>query len=241
MKLRQLHLWIVNGITFIRVPFILAFLALALYHGWGVQHYNNALVEEPALIAQGLTEPSICWAWVAVVCLSLSALTDLFDGALARRWKVVTKFGGMCDPLMDKIFYLIVFPTLLWLLPIGKPLERWHALFMVILTILYLLRDQWVTFLRSVGTMYGADCSATFLGKVRTAMTFPLCAFIYFYIMMYPDYPKDEVTWFRWVIYAGEAFAIFLNFWSLYVYTRYFMPYIKKSIADKPENSPTAK
>lgn len=222
MSLRQLHLLVVNGITFIRVPFILAFLVLALVHGWGVQ--RHLLKEAPS--------PSDVWAWVALVCLTLSALTDLFDGALARRWKVVTKFGAMCDPLMDKVFYLIVFPTLLWLLPIGKPEERWHALFMVALTVLYLLRDQWVTFLRSVGTLYGADCAATFLGKFRTAMTFPLCGFIYLYIMLY-DYPPDTMTWFRWVIYAGEAVAIFLNFWSLGVYTRNYLPYIRRSISEK--------
>ncbi len=222
MSLRQLHLLVVNGITFIRVPFILAFLVLALVHGWGVQRH---LLKEAA-------SPSDAWAWVALVCLTLSALTDLFDGALARRWKVVTKFGAMCDPLMDKVFYLIVFPTLLWLLPIGKPEERWHALFMVVLTVLYLLRDQWVTFLRSVGTLYGADCAATFLGKFRTAMTFPLCGFIYLYIMLY-DYPKDTMTAFRWVVYAGEAVAIFLNFWSLYVYTRNYLPYIRRSVSEK--------
>lgn len=222
MSLRQLHLLVVNGITFIRVPFILAFLVLALMHGWGVQ--RHLLKEAPS--------PSNVWAWVALVCLTLSALTDLFDGALARRWKVVTKFGAMCDPLMDKVFYLIVFPTLLWLLPIGKPEERWHALFMVVLTVLYLLRDQWVTFLRSVGSLYGADCAATFLGKFRTAMTFPLCGFIYLYIMLY-DYPKDTMTWFRWVIYAGEAVAIFLNFWSLGIYTRNYLPYIRRSISEK--------
>ena len=222
MSIRQLHLLVVNGITFIRVPFILAFLVLALVHGWGVQRH---LLKEA-------TAPSDAWAWVALVCLTLSALTDLFDGALARKWKVVTKFGAMCDPLMDKVFYLIVFPTLLWLLPIGKPLERWHALFMVVLTVLYLLRDQWVTFLRSVGTLYGANCAATFLGKVRTAMTFPLCGVIYLYIMLY-NYEQDALTWFRWVVYTGEAVAILLNGWSLYVYTRNYMPYIKRSISEK--------
>ncbi|MBQ9693867.1 MAG: CDP-alcohol phosphatidyltransferase family protein [Kiritimatiellae bacterium] len=223
MSLRQLHLLVVNAITFIRVPFILAFLVLALVHGWGVQCVHVRKVGEL---------PSDAWAWIALVCLTLSALTDLFDGALARKWKVVTKFGAMCDPLMDKVFYLIVFPTLLWLLPIGKPEERWHALFMVVLTILYLLRDQWVTFLRSVGSLYGANCAASFLGKFRTAMTFPLCGVIYLYIMLY-SYTPDTMTWFRWVVYVGEAVAIFLNFWSLYVYTRDYMPYIKRSISDK--------
>ncbi len=223
MSLRQLHLLVVNAITFIRVPFILAFLVLALTHGWGVQCVHVRKMGEL---------PSDVWAWLALVFLTLSALTDLFDGALARKWKVVTKFGAMCDPLMDKVFYLIVFPTLLWLLPIGKPEERWHALFMVVLTILYLLRDQWVTFLRSVGSLYGANCAASFLGKFRTAMTFPLCGVIYLYIMLY-SYEPDTMTWFRWVVYTGEAVAIFLNFWSLYVYTRDYMPYIKRSISDK--------
>ncbi len=222
MSLRQLHLLVVNCITFVRVPLIVAFLVLALIHGWGVQRH---LLKEAAL-------PSDGWAWVALVCLTLSALTDLFDGALARRWKVVTKFGAMCDPLMDKVFYLVVFPTLLWLLPIGKPAERWHALFMVVLTVLYLLRDQWVTFLRSVGTLYGANCAATFLGKFRTAMTFPLCGFIYYYIVLYA-YPEGTHTPFRWVVYAGEAVAIFLNVWSLYVYTRNYLPYIRQSISEK--------
>lgn len=223
MRLRQLHLLVVNAITFIRVPFILAFLVLALAHGWRVQCVH---------VAQKGVLPPDGWAWIALVCLTFSALTDLFDGALARKWKVVTKFGAMCDPLMDKVFYLIVFPTLLWLLPIGKPEERWHALFMVVLTILYLLRDQWVTFLRSVGSLYGADCAASFLGKFRTAMTFPLCGVIYLYIMLY-DYPPETMTPFRWVVYTGEAVAILLNFWSLYVYTRNYLPYIKQSISDK--------
>ena len=230
MSERQKHLWMVNIITFIRVPFILGFLVLALIHGWGVQHHLLDLKKLP--LADPTPEPSIILAIAALVLLTLSALTDLFDGALARKWEVTTKFGAMCDPLMDKVFYLVVFPTLLWLLPIGKPEERWHALLMVVLTVLYLLRDQWVTFLRSVGTLYGANCAATFLGKFRTAMTFPLCGVIYLYIMLY-DYPEDTMTAFRWLVYTGEAVAIFLNFWSLYVYTRNYMPYIRQSISEK--------
>ncbi|MEG1479859.1 MAG: CDP-alcohol phosphatidyltransferase family protein [Kiritimatiellia bacterium] len=222
MSLKQVHLLVVNGITFIRVPFILAFFVLAVIHGWAEQRH---LLREVA-------EPTLTCAWIALACLTISALTDLFDGALARKWKVVTKFGAMCDPLMDKVFYLIVFPTLLWLLPIGKPEERWHVLFMLVLTVLYLLRDQWVTFLRSVGSLYGADCAATFLGKFRTAMTFPLCGFIYLYIMFY-DYPLEAMTIFRWAVYVGEAVAIVLNFWSIYTYTRNYAPYIRQSISEK--------
>ena len=70
MSLRQLHLLVVNGITFIRVPFILAFLALALFHGWGVQRFH--LREEAVL-------PSDAWAWAALVAATVS-----LDGAAAE-------------------------------------------------------------------------------------------------------------------------------------------------------------
>lgn len=224
--MRQLHLIIVNLITFIRVPLIFAFFVMAVVHAWPMQEQVNVAGD---VIRPVLAYPGVAWqGLLALLFLFLSAITDLFDGLLARKWKVVTPFGAMCDPLMDKVFYLVVFPALLWLLPIGRPAENWHALIMLILTVLYMLRDQWVTFLRSVGARYGADCAATFLGKLRTAMTFPLCGIIYYYIML------DQTVWGfsfpQWLIYSGEGIAIFLNFWSIYIYTRRFMPYIKQSI-----------
>ena len=44
----------------------------------------------------------------------LSGLTDLWDGRLARQWGVVSTLGKMADPLMDKVFYLVAFPVLVW-------------------------------------------------------------------------------------------------------------------------------
>lgn len=215
MELKKKHLILVNAITFIRVPLIVLFFILAIWHAWPMQ-FKGA---EKGPLALGI---------LALVFLMLSAITDLFDGLLARRWHVETKFGAMCDPLMDKVFYLVVFPALLWLLPISLPDQKWHTLIMLILTVLYMLRDQWVTFLRSVGSQYGANCSATFLGKFRTAMTFPLCGLIYYYIMLNGSIFNIYIP--QWLIYTGEAVAIFLNFWSLYVYTKLYLPYIRKSM-----------
>ncbi len=214
IKKRQLIL--VNAITFIRVPLILIFFVLAIWHAWPMQF-------------KGAEHGPLWLGLLALFCLMLSAITDLFDGLLARRWHVETKFGAMCDPLMDKVFYLVVFPMLLWVLPIGQPDQRWHTLIMLVLTVLYMLRDQWVTFLRAVGSQYNANCAATFLGKFRTAMTFPLCGVIYYYIMLNGTILGLMIP--QWLVYAGEAVAIFLNFWSLYVYTKLYMPYIKRSMS----------
>ena len=165
-------------------------------------------------------------AVAATTSLAVAALTDLYDGKLARKWNVVSKFGAMADPLMDKVFYLVVFPTLLWLLG-RQPDEAVHALVMLVFTVLYILRDQWVTFLRSVGSLYNAYCGAKWIGKFRTAASFPAACVIYVYAAIQP--------WFlpRPAVYALEITLILVNLWSLVVYTRDYLPYIRKAVEDK--------
>jgi len=195
--------WIVNALTFGRVPFVVLFMVLAI-----INAYSHGT-----------------W-WLAVtgtVSLAIASLTDLFDGKLARKWGVVSKFGAMADPLMDKVFYLVVFPTLLWLLG-RQPAESVHALVMLVFTVLYILRDQWVTFLRSVGSMFDADCRANWMGKLRTAISFPAACVIYVYTSLHPFFLPQAL------IFVIEGFLIFINIWSLIIYTRQYMPYLKQAL-----------
>jgi len=202
--MNQKHrLLIVNIITFGRVPFVVLFMVLAIVHAYKP--------ELPVLAILG------------TLSLALASLTDLYDGKLARKWGVVSKFGAMADPLMDKVFYLVVFPTLLWLL--GRhPAEGIHALVMLIFTVLYILRDQWVTFLRSAGTLFDADCRANWMGKFRTAASFPIACVIYVYASLHPNFLPQAL------IYVLEAFLIIVNVWSMFTYTRQYMPYLKRSL-----------
>ncbi len=193
---------IVNAVTFGRVPFVVLFMVLAVVHAYS---------------------PAWVLAVAATVSLISASLTDLYDGKLARKWKVVSKFGAMADPLMDKVFYLVVFPTLLWLLG-RQPQEAIHALVMLVFTVLYILRDQWVTFLRSVGALYDADCGANWLGKFRTAASFPSACVIYVYVSLHPFFLPQAL------VYVIEAFLIFVNFWSIIVYTKLYLPYLKKAL-----------
>ena len=193
---------IVNAVTFGRVPFVVLFMVLAVVHAYS---------------------PAWVLAVAATASLIIASLTDLYDGKLARKWNVVSKFGAMADPLMDKVFYLVVFPTLLWLLG-RQPEESIHALVMLVFTVLYILRDQWVTFLRSVGSLYDADCGANWLGKFRTAASFPSACVIYVYVSLHPFFLPQAL------IYVIEAFLIFVNFWSIIVYTKLYLPYLKKAL-----------
>ena len=195
---------IVNAITFSRVPFIVVFMILALANEY---------------------RPSVYMALTALACMIVAALTDLFDGLLARQWRVSTRFGAMADPLMDKVFYLVVFPTLLFLLGRHGEDEAGHALLMLVFTVLYILRDQWVSFLRSVGAAVQADVRANWMGKLRTAVSFPIGCAIYLYVALHPWWLP------RPLIYALEALGIAINLASMVVYTRQYLPHLRQSLS----------
>ena len=205
----RFHSLFVNALTFSRVPLIFAFMVFAVVAEWRQ-----------------------CWIWTIPACVSmfLAGITDLLDGRLARRWKVVSTFGKLADPLMDKVFFIVSFPTLLWL--IGKQGDNHvHFAVMLVFTVLYILRDQWVTFLRAVASTYQADVSAMWLGKVRTALSFPAAGLIYVYLAYHGYLPDGWDGPLLTVVYVVEAFLIVLNVYSCVVYTRAYWPYIRRAIA----------
>ena len=53
------------------------------------------------------------WAdWFALALFVGAAITDYFDGYLARLWKQESKFGAMMDPIADKAMVLIAIMVL---------------------------------------------------------------------------------------------------------------------------------
>ena len=212
---------IVNAITFARLPLVFS---------WAV----FAILQELSADSGG---GSLALAVCAGLSMLLAGLTDAWDGALARRWGVVSALGKMADPLMDKVFYLVAFPVLVWHAAHSGAGEL-QTLALLGLTILYLLRDTWVTFLRSVGTMYGADVGAMWLGKVRTALSFPGAGWVYVYLcfrwfdFLRVDNALVNVVWPVSVLFV-EALLAVLTLVSLGTYTRAYMPYLKRALERK--------
>ncbi|MBQ8113561.1 MAG: CDP-alcohol phosphatidyltransferase family protein [Kiritimatiellae bacterium] len=211
----RFHSRFVNALTFSRVPLIFAFMVCAVFG-------------HRAACACTKTWLSVA----ACVLMGLAGITDLADGKLARRWGVVSAFGKLADPLMDKVFFIVSFPTLLWL--IGAQGDNpAHAVIMLVFTVLYILRDQWVTFLRAVAAAYHADVSAMWLGKVRTALSFPAAGYIYFYLAFHHLLPEAWAAPVLWSVYAVELFLICLNVYSCAVYTKAYWPYMVRAMEAK--------
>ena len=96
---------------------------------------------------------------LAAGVFALAAITDGLDGYIARRRQDVTTFGKLMDPLADK---LLIIAALVSLVSLDR-LAAWIA--MVIIA-----RELAVTVLRAVAAEQGVVISASWLGKVKTAL-----------------------------------------------------------------------
>src|SRR5262245_35624569 len=99
---------------------------------------------------------STVFAWIFIV----AAVSDLLDGWLARRGKMVTHVGKLLDPLADK---LLVSTALIVLLAIGR-IPPW-AVWMVVVIV---GRELAVTGLRSIASAGGQVLAASNAGKLKT-------------------------------------------------------------------------
>ena len=180
-------------------------------------------------IVNALTFSRVPLIFAFLVCAVLAQRRACVGLAVAAG---VLMFCAAISDLYDKVFFIVSFPTLLWV--IGAQGESpAHALVMLVFTVLYILRDQWVTFLRSVAAAYRADVGAMWLGKVRTALSFPAAAYIYAYLALHHLLPPACQGPLMASVYAVEGVLIALNVYSCAVYTRVYWPYLVRAIGAK--------
>lgn len=96
-----------------------------------------------------------------LIIFALASLTDYVDGYLARKWKVISDFGKIMDPLADKLLVLTALAALCLLPPF-----RLNILIFVII----LIREAGITILREIFQNRGVVVPADNLGKLKTVM-----------------------------------------------------------------------
>lgn len=97
----------------------------------------------------------------------LTALTDMLDGMIARKYNLITDFGKFIDPLADKFMVIgSQIAILVWML---LRLEYTLAMVFVWVVLIILLRELGVTSLRLVvAGNSGIVVAASLLGKLKT-------------------------------------------------------------------------
>ena len=103
-----------------------------------------------------ISDAQTALAWVVVGLLVLSELTDMFDGMLARKLGMSSRFGALFDPYCDSVSRLIIFFGLA-----GKGLcPHWLFLLMA-------LRDVSVAYIRIMNVLNGRKVGARSSGKAK--------------------------------------------------------------------------
>jgi phosphatidylglycerophosphate synthase len=104
---------------------------------------------------------------------------------------------------------------------------------LLVLTILFLLRDQWVSFLRSIGALHNLSAEANWSGKARTIISFPTICVIYYALQapaVWPTRPGLRI------LYLLEGSSMVINLISIVVYTLHFWPALR--LESRPPQGP---
>ncbi len=112
------------------------------------------------LYYQKLGIPLVILPWLLIGLLSLTELSDLFDGFVARRRNQVTDLGKVLDPMADSIFRLSVLLTF----------TQGIIQLPILLVCLFFYRDSMISTLRTVCAMRGVTLAARLSGKIKAGI-----------------------------------------------------------------------
>jgi len=151
-----------------------------------------------------LASPGPVMSLVIAGLFIAAATTDLLDGYIARRYRIVTTMGKFLDPIADK---LIVNTAMILMIPIGR-IPAW-------IVVIIIIRDFVVDGIRNIASSEGIIISASPLGKKKT-----LCQIFAISALMihYPLFGADAHA----VGLVILAFALFMTIYSGIDYIRKF-------------------
>jgi len=119
---------------------------------------------------------SVGWRFgyvVALVLFVLAAVTDYADGKIARKYGLITDFGKLMDPLVDKIMVAGAFICLIPAVP--EALPAWAV-------VVIISREFLITGLRLLAVSKGVVLPAESVGKHKTG--WQIATVIFFLVLL---------------------------------------------------------
>ena len=104
--------------------------------------------------------PLVALPYIMLLLLAICEFSDLIDGYLARRHNQVTDLGKILDPMADSVTKISLFLTFTQGM-VDLPL---------ILVLIFLYRDFFVSTLRTLCALRGVALAARFSGKMKTVL-----------------------------------------------------------------------
>ncbi|TCV98210.1 CDP-diacylglycerol--glycerol-3-phosphate 3-phosphatidyltransferase [Biostraticola tofi] len=142
--------------------------------------------------------------WAPLVCAAIfviAAITDWFDGFLARRWKQTTRFGAFLDPVADKVMVAMALVLVA---------EHFHSWWITLPAATMIAREIIISALREWMAEIGkrSSVAVSWIGKVKTtAQMLALVA-----LLWRPDQTVEGIG------IVALYIAAVLTFWSMFQY-----------------------
>ena len=103
--------------------------------------------------------------WLAFWLFNIAALTDYFDGKLARTYQVESRLGAILDPIGDKLLVLFAIITVVVFT---------QDIYVALMGAFILAREFWVSALREYASAQNNSkaTTVTFMAKTKTTVQF---------------------------------------------------------------------
>ena len=175
--------------------------------------------------------------WTSLILFVLGALSDFFDGFLARKYNVCTKIGGVMDHIGDKLIVTNTFMILMIILT--KKLNAAYSCIIVIPIIIMIARELYISGLREfLGTQkieMPVPHARFSMGKIKTTFQMiTITAFLACLALVHTEtesfFHASEVA--KNTLLSVGLFGLWLSLlaslWSATQYTFTFIEKLKK-------------
>lgn len=165
---------------------------------------------------------------IATIIFIIAAITDYFDGYLARKYNMITTFGKFIDPIADKLLVSAALVVMVAYRDISYT-SAW-------VTVIIIAREFAVTGLRLICAEKGVVIAASNAGKFKTvtqliAIITALC-FISIRIVLETNNQNEYLNSFKqyygYVIYCLMGVAAIATIYSGYDYFRKNKQFLEK-------------
>ena len=125
--------------------------------------------------------------FLALIVFVSAAITDAYDGKIARNYDIESTFGVFFDPLADKLLVLSAFYGFMFLPVLSTTVKLW-------MIILISFRDILVTLMRMLMQYKGVTMITSKVGKLKTFLQITTINIILIYLILTSykvDIPSD--------------------------------------------------
>ena len=134
------------------------------------------IILTPIVIALFLIPSGVC-KFVSFALYFIASCTDFLDGYIARKYNAVSDMGKLLDASADK--FLQTSALILVLTSEYNVVSMWIS---VVLMLVFLLRDSWMSTIRQLSASKGVVISADIWGKIKSILMDVALGVLFLYI-----------------------------------------------------------